>query len=267
MAMQPAQPQSIGGVLDASFQLYKASIGSLLPLSVLLVLATAPALFLAMQSSAVPNAEDPMAALAVFNDPKYWLANLVSMIVSTLVTGAMYVKQQSIARGEELGLGSALQTSFGRLLWQVLALILFGVAVAVGLLLLLVPGFILMLSLMLCWILVVLEGKGPVDALVGSHRLVWGNWWRTAAILTVGFIILMVLYMAIALLVGLAMPFVGLNDDPFMVAFVSGFIINGIIYLLVMPYYTGLLLSIYWDLKLRKEGGDLAARVGALGAA
>jgi hypothetical protein len=30
------------------------------------------------------------------------------------------------------------------------------------------------------------------------------------------------------------------------------------------PFYIGLFLAIYWDLKLRKEGGDLAARVGSL---
>ena len=164
-------------------------------------------------------------------------------------------------------MGSALQTSLGRLLPQVLTFILFSVAVGIGFVLLVIPGLILMLSLMLCWILVVLEGKGPMAALVGSHRLVWGNWWRTAAILTVGFIVLFVLYVAVAFVVGLIVPLVGFGSDPFMVAFIGGLVINGILYLLITPYYAGLLLSIYWDLKLRKEGGDLAARVGALGAA
>ena len=37
--------------------------------------------------------------------------------------------------------------------------------------------------------------------------------------------------------------------------------------LLVMPFYVAMLIAVYWDLKLRKEGGDLAARVGALSAA
>ena len=35
----------------------------------------------------------------------------------------------------------------------------------------------------------------------------------------------------------------------------------------VTPFYVALLLAVYWDLKLRKEGGDLASRVAALGAA
>ena len=34
--------------------------------------------------------------------------------------------------------------------------------------------------------------------------------------------------------------------------------------LLLTPFYISLGIAIYWDLKLRKDGGDLAARVGAL---
>ena len=47
---------------------------------------------------------------------------------------------------------------------------------------------------------------------------------------------------------------------------VSVLIIGGLMSVLFVPYYVALLLSVYWDLKLRKEGGDLAARVSALGA-
>lgn len=267
MAIQPTQPQSIGGVLDVSFQLYKASIGSVWPICLLMVLGSAPAMFLALQGAASPTPDDPMAALKLFSDPRYWLANLFTIVLSALVTGTMYVKQNAIANDEALGLGGALQVSLGRLLPQILAIILYAVAVGIGLVLLLIPGFILMLSLMLCWILVVLETKGPVAALVGSHKLVWGSWWRTTGILTVGMIILLVIYMAVGLVVGLVIPFVGFGDDPLTAGLVTGFAVNAILYLLVTPYYAALLLSIYWDLKLRKEGGDLAARVGALGAA
>jgi hypothetical protein len=269
MAIQPTQPQSIGGVLDVSFQLYKASLGSVWPICLLLVLGSGgPSLYLLMQGATItPNPDNPMAALAIFSDPKYWLANLISIVVSMWVTGAMYLKLQSIAGDAELGLGSALQASLGRLPTQLGALVLYSIGVGAGLLLLLVPGLILMVSLMLCWIIAVVEGKGPLESLTGSHRLIWGNWWRTTAILTVGFIILIVLYIAVAMVVGMAIPFVGLGDDPLMIGFVSGLIVSGFIYLLVTPYYIALLLSIYWDLKLRREGGDLAARVGALGAA
>ena len=47
-------------------------------------------------------------------------------------------------------------------------------------------------------------------------------------------------------------------------ALVSVRLIVGLMSLLLTPFYISLGIAIYWDLKLRKDGGDLAARVGAL---
>jgi hypothetical protein len=134
--------------------------------------------------------------------------------------------------------------------------------------LLIIPGLIVMVSLMLSTNLVMFEGKGPVAALTGSHKLVWGNWWRTAAILTVGSILVMVIYMAVALVIGLITPFIGLAlADIVVYSTITGLLVGVFMNLLVMPFFSALLIALYWDLKLRKEGGDLAARVGALNAA
>ncbi len=35
MSIQPSQPQSIGGVLDTTFQLYKATFVKMIPLSLI----------------------------------------------------------------------------------------------------------------------------------------------------------------------------------------------------------------------------------------
>jgi hypothetical protein len=146
--------------------------------------------------------------------------------------------------------------------------ILFFIAVMIGLVLLLIPGFILLVSLMLAWNLAVLEGKGPLAALIESHRLVWGSWWRTATILTVGFVIAFIIYVAIGFVIAIALPLLRIGaQDAVLFQLASGVILGVIINLVVTPYYIALLTSIYWDLKLRKEGGDLAARVAALGAA
>ena len=45
---------------------------------------------------------------------------------------------------------------------------------------------------------------------------------------------------------------------------VSALLIFVLLSLLITPFYISLAIAIYWDLKLRKDGGDLAARVGAL---
>jgi hypothetical protein len=54
------------------------------------------------------------------------------------------------------------------------------------------------------------------------------------------------------------------TGDPMLFALLTGVVVGVIVSLIVTPYYIALAISIYWDLKLRKEGGDLAARVGAL---
>jgi hypothetical protein len=45
---------------------------------------------------------------------------------------------------------------------------------------------------------------------------------------------------------------------------VTSMVLGVLMALLVTPLYIAILLAVYWDLKLRKDGGDLAARVGAL---
>jgi hypothetical protein len=270
MAIQPNQPQGVGGVLDTAFQLYKSSLGAVWPICLLLsVVASPPSVYLMMKG--VTGGISPAASsqmLSAMADPVYWLIYLVSIAGMMWVFGALYLKQQAIATDEELSVGTALQSAVGRIVPLFVMALLAFIAIMIGSLLLIIPGVILSVSLMLATNFVVFEGKGPIDALTGSHKLVWGNWWRSAAILTVGFILVIVIYLAVGLVIGVVSPFIGLGlDDVVMYSLVSGMLIGVLMNVLVMPFFTALLIALYWDLKLRKEGGDLAARVGALNAA
>lgn len=269
MAIQPDQPQSIGGVLDVSFRLYKEAIGSVWPLSLLMVLASTPqTIYMITRGDAGISTTDPLAALAMFQTPGYWLATLLGLVLTLWVVAALYAREHAIGVGGELSNGAALQLGLGSVISLVVMTILFALAVGIGMLLLVVPGMILLVSLILATNLVVIEGKGPVAALSGSHHLVWGNWWRTTTILTVGFIVVIIIYFALGMLIGIVLPLTGIgSNDPIMFGLVTAFLVGAVINLLVTPYYVALLIAVYWDLKLRKEGGDLAARVGALGTA
>lgn len=270
MAIQPAQPQSIGGVLDSGFQLYKSSIGVVWPLCLLLIVAgSPPTIYLAITGGGAALASTDMAAmLAPMMRPGYALTNLLSLLLSMWVFGALFLKMQSIGAGTQLGASAALQAAVRRAPWMLVMTLLLIIALMIGFVLLVVPGLILAVSLMLGWVVLMLEDKGPVASLTTSHRLVWGHWWRTAAILTVGFIVLFVIYLAVGTLVGVVLPLVaGSMEDVVLYTLISVFAISIVVNLLVTPFYVALMLAVYWDLKLRKEGGDLAARVSALGAA
>lgn len=267
MAIQPAQPQTIGGVLDTTFQLYKASIGKVWILCLIGGIGSVlPSIYMVMSGGANPG--DPLAILGMFSSPGYWLTNLVAVVASLWSMGALYLKMNAIGTDAEMSLGEALQASAGKVLLLFLMVILYTIAIVIGSILLIIPGLILMVSLMLCFNVMMLEGKGPVASLTTSHKLVWGDWWRTFAILSVGFIIVLVIYMAVGMVLGVAIPLIGLgSSNPLLFALISGLLVGLLASLILTPFYLAMLIAVYWDLKLRKEGGDLAARVGALGTA
>lgn len=72
-------------------------------------------------------------------------------------------------------------------------LILFAFVVVLGFGFLLVPGMILMITLLPASTLLTIRGYDPVSTLAQSHKLVWGNWWRVANVYS--------LYSLVALLV------------------------------------------------------------------
>jgi hypothetical protein len=192
---------------------------------------------------------------------------LITFLASQLMVAASAVKMNAIGAGSDASVAQALQTALPRLPFLAIAALLYPIIIVLSFFLLVVPFFILSVTLLLFVATCVFEGKGPIGSLTASHRLVWGNWWRTAAILTVGFILLLVFYFLVLVIVGVVAPLAGLSAGPENVL-VFGLVVGGIVmlllYLLLTPFYYALMLSLYWDLKLRKDGGDLAARVGAL---
>lgn len=274
MPIQPSQPQGVGGVLDTAFQLYKASLAVVWPISLLLaIVGMPPTLYWMFSGRPLPDPDSIGASVGLnlgFDaaDPIGSLVGVISGVLTLWVLSALYLKQRALGVDQQLGVGDALNMALRRLAPLVGASILFVLAVVAGLLLLLVPGLILAVSLMMYMALLLFEDKGAVDSLTASHRLVWGNWWRSSAILTVALILVVVIFVALGVVAVIVAPFAGLAmADIVMVGLISELIFNAAFNLFLMPFFTAVMIALYWDLKLRKEGGDLAARVNALHAA
>ena len=87
MTIQPERPQSIGGVLDSAFQLYKASVFKVWPTCLLVALVAAlPSIYILMGGAA---SGDPLAALAVMSDPLYWVVYCVTMVLTMWLWAAL----------------------------------------------------------------------------------------------------------------------------------------------------------------------------------
>jgi hypothetical protein len=264
MATQPSSPQGIGGVLDTAFQLFKTSFPVVWPISLLMALVgLLPMLYLLFVGM---GSIDPQ-ALAQTGGAT--ITNTLIMVVMTVVPslwcmGALLLKQRAVGSDEPMSTGDAFKESLRRVLPLLLATLLYSVAVLVGSILLIVPGVILMLSLLMYTALLLFEGKGAIESLTGSHRLVWGNWWRAAAVLTVAAILMIVIFIAVSVVVAVATPFIGAASDFFLATMIVQLVLNAAVNVFVTPFTSAVLVALYWDLKLRKEGGDLAARVDAL---
>jgi hypothetical protein len=262
--IQPTQPQGIGPVLDTAFQLYKTSLFKVWPISLLLAIVNGvPAVYWSIRAQEmVQRAGDALSFTFSGSD---MLVIGLSIIFSIWVMGALYLKQSSIGTNEPLGTGAALVQALRRLPAMMAASLLIGVVVLTGLMLLVIPGLLLAVSLMPYMAVMLLENRGIVDSLLRSHRLVWGNWWRTSIVLTVGSILVMVIFFALGMVLGIAAPFAGLMVQELarVIELGMGVAFN----MVVMPFVTAMVIALYWDLKLRKDGADLVARVNTLNAA
>jgi hypothetical protein len=264
MYTQSTGPRSVGGVLDDAVRLYRGSFRQILPLLIVnAVLASLPGLVLGLsQPAAATQAEQALALLQTMTSPGYGILFFVGWLVNLMMYGALFASLDSIAKGGKMELGEAVQLGLSRLPRLFGASILFAIMIAVGFLLFLIPGIYLMGIFQLVFVAIVLENAGIGAAFGISRRLIKGYWWRSTIIVSVAIIILVVLSLLGAVVGGfLAALKPGMG---------TALIVNQLVALLVNIFLIGwlpsVLLAMYYDLKLRHEGGDLSARVDALAA-
>lgn len=260
MYQKPVSPGTIGNVLDAGFRLYTASLRHVFPAAVLVALALAvpnlPQLFIAELGDSASVAAGIAVLITV--PVGYWL---MAFAMATLV-----FRINGFANGETVPLSTDLRAGLARSPWVFGAFILYGLALAGGLILLVIPGIIAWVSLGLFLYAMVVDDYTALNALRRSHKLVWGNWWRTATIFFVAGMVAIVFYVLMAGGLGVIVGLAGLGEAATSeTALILGVTLIGFVFnLVVMPLFTALGYSIYVDLKLRREGTDLDARIDEL---
>lgn len=126
--------------------------------------------------------------------------------------------------------------------------------------------FILLLALIAVRFLfvtqaVVIEGRGPLDALARSWRLVSGSFWRVLGIAVLLYILVQVIVIIPAVTANFALGAVfGSTSDPlgnYTLQQTILILVNYCAQILVWPLQLGAYTLIYYDLRIRKEGYDL----------
>jgi hypothetical protein len=119
--------------------------------------------------------------------------------------------------------------------------------------------FVLFTWLYIVWSLAVpallVEDVRGIKALRRSHNLVSGRWWQTFAVIMLGFLLASVLSGVIQALF-VAVILVGVDSSSLLAWVIIG--LAGLVSLLITtPFQAALLLVVYFDLRVRKEGFDL----------
>lgn len=189
---------SVGGILDQAIKVSKDGAGVLLMIVCCLVVPIqigAGLTQLAMTSAIPPDAtqEEVIAAQAEVGPAAaitMAVLGILSVIVTPLTTGALIFAISDIYLGRQPTVGN----SFGRAMSRWLALIgttiLYGLAVAAGFVLLIIPGIIATMWFYLYQPVVVLEVKAGFSALKRSRELMKGNLGKAFAIASLVFLIL-----------------------------------------------------------------------------
>lgn len=275
MYQKPTMPRSIGGVLDDGLQLYKAALPSCwLPALLVSAITGAVSYFIIASVPLTTTPVPPAEVLASYRGlvSRFGIWYLLLTAVTLVFYGMLVVNTAQVSRGETPTFGASLAKAARRAPALFVAAIVFAICLVIGFVLVLIPGFYVWNRLQLFIVPLIDEGQGPFASLGTSWRVVGGHWWRTATIVFVMFVILLVLQLVLSALAAFIAALGGAGSgltttNPLAllgrVQLIS-LLVGGLVRIFTLPLIFAMFVAVYHDLALRKGGGDLEARLGAL---
>jgi hypothetical protein len=228
--------RTAGDVLSGTFGLFFARAPLFLTLTLAVV---APFVVIVdgiwgggLADAADANVPDAAAAISALG---------TAILLPPLVTALHVVAVQALGRGEEPDIGEAFRRAAPAFAPAVLVVLLYAVAVAVGFVLLIIPGIWLSVRWYFGAQAVAAEGRRVGAAFTRSEQLVKGSWWRVLGIL-----------LLVGLIAGIPIAIVSAGVDQ---------IGSGPLYVTARVIVTTVQLSItaiagtllFFDLRVRKE--------------
>lgn len=231
MTATDLRPRSAVEIIDAAFQLMRRNYLEMVAVAGVIIV--------------------PLAALELLSP--LLLAVFFSMLrsfFSLVAIGAIiYIASQAYL-GEPVSIGDALRVLRSRLLPLLAASLIQALMILMGFMFLIIPGFLLTAWLFAMPTVVVLERRGPLEAIGRSYELASGFVLKIIGI----FVLTYVIYFLIIAAFG-ALYFV-LSALPRMGEQSIGFLIN-VFTVLALPLWACISVILYYDLRIRKEGFDL----------
>ena len=273
----PAGPQTIGQVLDTGFRIFQISLVRCLLYSALgMIAGQLPNIYVVLARKATTGAS--------FRDPAWVSLYVVGVLVSLTLYAMLLLRQHRIVTGQRTSLRTELAAAVRRLpaILGATLLALFVVGLWVGLVMLLAafgkfggaPRWLALGSVTLVMLPVLyasipfslvtpalmIDGRKVLDAIRYAFSLVRGNWWRTVVIYSVVGVVIIAFYVVATIVAGVLAFSVAGADVVALTA--SAAVIYVALGALGLPFSVGALLSIFGELKVRREAVDLEMRIG-----
>ena len=258
MSLIADQPVSIGKILDTSFRLYTASFKKVIGYG-LIIGSVYLILTVAMNLLLLSEGEDPGQINATVMQSMLSVMGLTILagIVATIFYVAIIYRIDNLVCNRDDSFSEGLMKGIKKFPATFLGMFLYVIALGIGTVFLVVPGVIFSLSLLFYLYYIVVEDHSTISALKASHKIVWGDWWRTLMVFMVPGFLLLIVYMLIGMLAVYMGEFDTANTAPLSVVDVFTNLTSAFI----APYFYALGYVQYRDLKLRKTGDDLEARI------
>jgi hypothetical protein len=266
------RPLSVGEIIDVAIKIWRRHLPTLARIVVVVVapVQILAAVIMASVSSTgdVFNGVDPAGNPSVDRHAMgSWVAGMLTAqtlsALAFLISSAAVLRAVSVAYlGGTPDWRDSLRAATRRLrslIW--LGLLLAG-GLALAVVALVVPFFWLGVSWSIAFPVLIAEGQRGTGALRRAFRLVRGRWWPTAGALVVAFMFQAFVSFVAAIPVGI----IGVTGGGGSVAGLTvATVVNVITSVITTPFMAAVLVLIYFDLRVRKEGFDLELLAQAVG--
>jgi hypothetical protein len=191
------------------------------------------------------------------------VTGLIGGIVTLVVTAATVKAVSDAYLGSVPNVRDSLRFAgrrIGSLFWLYLLL---AIGLTLGFVALVLPAVWLYVAWSLATPVLLVEGLGGTAALRRSFRLVRGRWWRVALTLVVARVLVGIVS-GVVLAILLVVPHT-IDSSSILLALIGSTIAGSVTVAVVQPVQSAIITILYFDLRVRKDGFDLALLAAGLG--
>ncbi len=255
----PTRPRTFAELLDASLKIFRVSLPKCMPY------ATIAILFGELSTLYDLARGQLLTPRSAMNDPVWITLYCGGYVLFFVIWMALLLRQSALAAGRPPGSRDLLD-AFRQAPAIVAISLIASIAVAALIVppltlaepyrsiafgAMLVPALYLSVALSLALPARMFTGKGVLQSLLYSLRLIHGNWWRAAVMYIAAAAIIAAVSLFVAVMAAMVLPNPGHADASARAVLVA---VALAVAAIGLNFYTAILLSVFGDLELRRTG-------------